>query len=323
MLVPAKVCLSHLQLLRPEQAASQPQLPVWSIERNQNHELVFLHPDINQSTFLRGQESFACTFIALEMAKLFCVCNNAAVNEPLSGLELLEIISCSAILVGNSEYDRMANAYGYQTPYSVEKAIKCMANPDDVIVTTCEKMIAPISFTNENAQEPQSLSYYLGYLPNLAPNIAALVITNHMTICFVSQGRKLFALDGHFHFFHGGAMIGVSDMSGIESFLANIKKKLSLTNNSCSVTFVEFSVTEDRFLHMLSQQKVSSDLLGVLDACLEKSGNPKKLIDNDYHSLSEEIYKLGHTRLITMFLTLKELWVSRASQKYSLNSHEN
>lgn len=110
-------------------------------------------------------------------------------------------------------------------------------------------------------------------------------------------------------------MIGVSDMTGIEAFLANIKKKLSLTNNECSVTFVEFSVTEDRFFHMLLQQKVSSNLLGVLDACLEKSGNPKKLTDDDYHFLSEEIYKLRHTRLITMFLTLKELWVSRAVRR--------
>ena len=301
------------QLPPPEQAASQPQSLVQSNEQNQNHQLVFLLPDINQSTFLRGQESFSCTFIALGMAKLFCVCNNAAVNDPLSGLELLEIILCSAILVGNSEYDHMAS--GYQTLYSVEGAIKCMAYPDDVIVKTCVGMTTPISFTNENAQGPQSLSYYLGCLLNSASNIAALVITNHMTICFVSQGGKLVFLDSHFHYFHGGAMIGVSDMTGIESFLVNIKKKLSLTNNSCSVTFVEFSVTEDRFFHMLSQQKVSSNLLGVLDACLEKSGNPKKLTHNQYHFLSEEIYKLGHTRLITMFLTLKELWVSRVVRR--------
>lgn len=244
------------------------------------------------------------------MAELSYVCKIAAVKEPLSDLELFEIISCSAKLVGNSEYDHMPS--GYQTLYSVEGAIKCMAYPDDVIVKTCGRMIAPISFTNENAQEKQSLSYYLSYF--IAPNIAALVITNHMTICFISHGGKLVVLDSHFHFFHGGAMIGVSDMSGIESFLANIKKKTSLTNNSCSVTFVKFSVTEDRFFHMLSHQKVSSKLLGVLDACLEKSGNPKKLIDNEYHFLSEEIYKLGHTRLITMFLTLKELWVRRRSQ---------
>ena len=301
------------QLPPPEQAASQPQSLVWSTEQNQNHELVFLHPDINQSTFLRGQESFACTFISLGSAKLSCVCNNAAVNDPLSGLELLEIILFSAILVGNSEYDHMAS--GYQTLYSVQGAIECMAYPDDVIVKACEGMTTPISFTNENAQEPHSLSYYLGYLPNLASNIAALVITNHMTICFVSQGGKLIVLDSHFHYFHGGAMIGVSDMTGIEAFLANIKKKLSLTNNECSVTFVEFSVTEDRFFHMLSQQKVSSNLLGVLDACLEKSGNPNKLTDDDHHFLSEEIYKLGHTRLITTFLTLKELWVSRAVRR--------
>lgn len=110
-------------------------------------------------------------------------------------------------------------------------------------------------------------------------------------------------------------MIGVSDMSGIEPFLANIKKKLSLTSNKCSVTFVEFSVTEDRFFHMLSQQKVSPNLLGVLDACLEKSGNPKKLTHDEYHFLSDEIYKLGHTRLITTFLTLKELWVSWAVRR--------
>ena len=295
------------ELPPPEQAASQPQSLVWSNEKHQNYQLVFLHPDINQSTFLRGQESFACTFISTDSAKLTSVCMyNAAVSDPLSGLELLEIISCSAILVGNSEYDHMAS--GYQTLYSVQGAIECMGYPDDVIVKACVGMTTPISFTNENAQEPHSLSYYLSYLANLAPNIAALVITNHMTICFLSQGGKLLVLDSHFHYFHGGAMIGVSDMSGIEPFLANIKKKLSLTSNKCSVTFVEFSVTDDRFFHMLSQQKVSPNLLGVLDACLEKSGNPKKLTHDEYHFLSDEIYKLGHTRLITTFLTLKELW---------------
>lgn len=164
------------QLPPPEQAATQQQSLVWSNEQNQNYQLVFLLPDINQSTFLRGKESFACTFIHIGIAKLFYICNNAAVNYPLSGLELLEINLCSAILVGNSEHDHMAS--GCSPLYSVEGAIKCMAYPDVVIIKTCERMPAPISFTNENAQEPHSLSYYLSYLANLAPNIAAF--------CFLS-----------------------------------------------------------------------------------------------------------------------------------------
>ena len=243
------------------------------------------------------------------MATLFCVCNNAAVNEPLSDLVLLQIITCSAILVGNSEYDHVTS--GYKILFSVDGAIKYMY-PNDVIVKTCEGMTLLIStFTNENPQGPQPLSYFLGHLPNLASNIAAIVVVDNMAICFVARGGKLFVLDSHLHLPYGGAMIGVSDMSGIESFLSNIKRKLNLSDNTCYVTFVEFSVTEDRFFHMLSQQKFSPNLLGVLDACLEKSGNPKKLTHNEYHFLSEEIYKLGHTRLITMFLTLKELWVKR------------
>ena len=87
---------------------------------------------------------------------------------------------------------------------------------------------------------PQSsLRFYLDHLSHETSNIAAVVIVSHMTICFVARDGKLFVLDSHFHCPHG-AMVGVSDMSGRESFLAKVKQKLSLQHTMCSLTFVKF-----------------------------------------------------------------------------------
>ncbi|XP_067025099.1 uncharacterized protein [Acropora muricata] len=252
-----KLCISHLdalkhqqrqqqqqqqqqlQLPRLKQPASQPQSSVRCIERGQKHVIQFLHPDISQSTFPKKKKSFACTFIALWMAMLFCVYYNVSVNEALSDLVLLEII-CRAILVGNSVHDRVT--HGKPILFSVHEAIRHMTYPNDVIGKTCVWRTWLTRFTNENSQEPlSSLSYFLRLLPHLASNIAALVITNHMTICFVARGGKLFLLDSHFHPDYGGAMIGVSDISGTESFLADVKERLRLRDNRCSVTYVRFN----------------------------------------------------------------------------------
>ena len=306
-----KLCISHLDSLQPQQLELPPRNQLasfWHIEHDQSSVIHFLHPGISQSTFLKIGESFACTIIALMMARLliFCLYNNAAVNEPSD--PVLQIIICTAILVGNSVYHHVTR--GETTLFSVQGAIDWMMYPNDAIVRSCEGIDSPLSFTNENPQEPQSsLSYHLGRLPHEASNIAALVITNHMTMCFVARDGKLFVLDSHLHLPYGGAMIGVSDMSGIESLLANIKEILNLQENTCSVAFVEFPVTGDQFFYMFSQQEVSSNLVGVLDLCLEMSGGSQNLIDFDF--LYEEIYKLGYTGLFDVFLTLRIIWVSR------------
>lgn len=271
----------------------------WYTEHDQSSIIHFLHPGISQSTFLKMGESFACTIIALMMARLliFYLYNNAAVND--SSDPVLQIIICTAILVGNSVYHHHVPR-GEQPLFKVHEAIDRMMYPNDAIVKSCE---GPLSFTNENPQEPpSSLSYHLGRLSHEASNIAALVLTNGRAMCFVARDGKLIVMDSHPHLPYGGAMIGVSDMSGIESLLANIKKKLNLRENTCFVAFVEFSVTEDQFIYMFSQQEVSSNLLGVLDFCLGMSGDSRNLIDYDF--LYAEIYKLGHTRLIDVFLTL-------------------
>ncbi|XP_015773336.1 PREDICTED: uncharacterized protein LOC107351546 isoform X2 [Acropora digitifera] len=249
-----KLCISHLDALKQQQRrqqqqelqlpllkqpASQPQSSVRCIERGQKHVIQFLHPDISQSTFPKKKKSFACTFIALWMAMLFCVYNNVSVNEALSDLVLLEII-CRAILVGNSVHDHVT--HGKPTLFSVHEAIWHMTYPNDVIGKTCVWRTWLTRFTNENSQEPlSSLSFFLRLLPHLSSNIAALVITNHMTMCFVARGGKLFLLDSHFHPDYGGAMIGVSDISGTESFLADVKERLRLRDNRCSVTYVRFN----------------------------------------------------------------------------------
>ena len=193
--------------------------------------------------------------------------------------------------------------------FSVDEAIRDLDHHGCIGKTELGQTL-DVGFTNEDSDGPQaSLSYHLGRLSHEASNIAALVITNHMTMCFVARDGKLIVMDSHPHLPYGGAMIGVSDMSEIESLLANIKKQLSLRENACSVTFVEFPVPEDQFSYMFSQQEVSSDLLQVLGVCLEMSGDSKNLIDYDF--LYDKIYKLGHTRLIDVFLTLYNYYMSQ------------
>ena len=295
-----KLCISHLDSLQPQQLELPPRNQLasfWYTERDQSSIIHFLNPGISQSTFLKIEESFACTIIALMMARLliFCLNNNAAVNE--SSDSVLQIIICTAILVGNSVYHHHVPR-GVQRTFAVHEAIDLMMYPNDAIVRSCEGIDSPLSFINENPQEPRSsLSYHLGRLSHEASNIAALVIINGMAMCFVARDGKLVAMDSHPHLPYGGAMIGVSDMSRIESFLVNIKKKLNLRENTCFVTFVEFPVK-----CMFSQQAVSSNLSVVLDFCLGMSGDSRNLIDYDF--LYAEIYKLGHTRLIDVFLTL-------------------
>ena len=215
---------------------SLPQSPVMSIRHYQNHALWFFPLHISQSTFRGRIWSNACTFIALLMAKFFIVDNNATVNvsnEPSSLPVWLEIVS-KGIQEGNSVHDRVTG--GQPINFAVDEAIMHLGGIGKIKM----EETLDVGFTNEGPRVPQfSLSCYLERLSHETSNTAAIVIVNEMTICFVARDGKLFVLDSHAHFPYG-AMVGVSDMSERESFLAKVKQALHLQHNMCSVTFVKF-----------------------------------------------------------------------------------
>lgn len=232
--LPLQPPASHPQ---PATTSSLPQSPLRRIYPHPNHALWFFAPEISQSKFQGRTSSNACTFIALLMAKLFSVTKNATVNirnEPSSPEAWLRILT-TAIEAGNCVHDR---ATGRQARnFSVDEALEHL---DGCLGSTRFEEALDVGFTNEDSQVPQSsLSFYLGRLSHENSNIAAFVIVNEMTICFVARGGKLFFLDSHSHFPYG-AMVGVSDMSRREAFLATIKQKLGLRHNLCSLIFVEF-----------------------------------------------------------------------------------
>jgi len=175
------------------------------------------------------------------MGKLFSEFKNATVNirnEPSSPQVWLRILT-SAIEKGNGVHDRVTG--GQPINFSVQHALVLLYLHLHLHLgrTRIEEAL-DVGFTNEDSQVPQSsLSFHLGRLSHENSNIAAFVIVSEMTICFVARGGKLFFLDSHSHFPYG-AMVGVSDMSRREAFLATIKQKLRLRHNLCSLTFVEF-----------------------------------------------------------------------------------
>lgn len=228
---------SHPQ---PATTSSQSQPPFRRIYRYPNHALWFFPPNISQSKFEGRTSSNACTFIALLMGRSFSVTRNATVNirnEPSSPQVWLSIVS-TAIREGNRVHDDVTG--GEAVNFSVEEAIWYL-NRDGCFGKTESREYLNVEFTNEDSDRPQaSLSYHLGLLSHLGPNIAALVIVNEMTIAFVARGEKLFVFDSHSHPPFGDAIVGVSDMSSRASFLATIKQILGLRNNLCSLSFVEY-----------------------------------------------------------------------------------
>ena len=233
--LPLQQPASHPQ---PATTSSQLQSPFSRIYHYPNHALWFCLPNISQSKFQGRTSSNACTFIALLLGKSFSITKNATVdihNEPSSPQVWLRILS-TAIERGNNVHDRVTGRRPIN--FSVRGALRHL---DGCLGSTRVEEALDVGFTNEDSQVPQSsLSFHLDRLSHEASNIAALVIVNEMTICFVARGEKLFVLDSHSHIPYGGAMVGVSDMSSRESFLATIKQILGLRHNLCTLTFVEF-----------------------------------------------------------------------------------
>ena len=171
------------------------------------------------------------------MAKLFHVNSNAKANDengPTNDALWLGILNI-AIQAGNHIHDSITG--GRPINFPVDEAI---VHLNGSIGQTKIEETLDIGFINENPLVPQSsLSFYLERLANEPSSLAAIVIVNHMTICFVARDEKLFILDSHLHFPHG-AMVGVTSLETKEEFLSELKAKLSLPCNICSLTFVTF-----------------------------------------------------------------------------------
>ena len=86
---------------------------------------------------------------------------------------------------------------------------------------------------------PQSsLAFYLEWLTK-EDNLAAVVITNGMTISLVGQNNNIIVMDSHLHG-QFGAMVGIISVDKVEELLIFVKQQLSPHFNICSLTFVSY-----------------------------------------------------------------------------------
>lgn len=201
-----------------------------------------LPQQLSQATLFGRNGSNACTFIALLMAKSYTTSTqypslqlnyNGSLNQ--TWLTLL-----SSILEGNQIYDRVTQSQGLGTPFFSVAAAK--AHLTAVIAPTLEETL-DLSFTSENPQIPQSSNAF--YLQRLVRerNLAALVIINGMTVCFVGQNNRVYFLDRHPHTINGrvfGAVVRMTPVSQLEEFLLSIKRLISHSINVCSLSFASF-----------------------------------------------------------------------------------
>ncbi|CAH3182766.1 unnamed protein product [Porites evermanni] len=160
-----------------------------------------------------------------------------SVGSPLNSSWITLMLS--SIVRGNNAYDRVTLGIG--SPYfSVADA---KANLVSVLGNLTLEDTIDLSITTTDPQIPQSsLDFYLQRLDR-EPNLAAPVIANGMTICFVGYNNKIYVLDSHPHNAFGpvfGAMVGMTAKPDLEEFLVNIKRQISPAFNVCSLTFVSF-----------------------------------------------------------------------------------
>ena len=197
---------------------------------------------MSQATLMGRNGSNACTFIALFMASTYIRSTNKNILELYVGSPLNSswiTLMLSSIVRGNNAYDCVTIGIG--SPFfSVADA---KANLVPVLANLTLEDTIDLSITTTDPQIPQSsLDFYLQRLDR-EPSLAALVIANGMTICFVGYNNKIYVLDSHPHNAFGpvfGAMVGMTAKPDLEEFLVNIKRQISPAFNVCSLTFVSF-----------------------------------------------------------------------------------
>ena len=185
---------------------------------------------MSQAILIMGRNgSNACIFIALFMASTYIRSTNKNILELYVGSPLNSswiTLMLSSIVRGNNTNDRVTLGIG--SPFF--SAADAKANLVSVVGNLTLEDTIDLSITTTNPQIPQcSLAFYQ-QRQNREPNLAALVIANGMTICFVGYNNKIYVLDSHPHNAFRpvfGAMLGITTKSDLEEFLVNIKRKVS------------------------------------------------------------------------------------------------
>ncbi|XP_031550553.1 uncharacterized protein LOC116287980, partial [Actinia tenebrosa] len=203
----------------------------------------FLPPQLSQATLFGRNGSNACTFISLLMAKEYTSSLHYATLQLTCNSDLNQTwlsLLLSAIARGNQVYDNVTQSLGNPF-FSVAEANHHLTAVIAPVTVTLEESL-DLSITSVDPQVSQSsLAFYLQRLVR-ERNLAALIIANGMTVCFVGQNNNVYFLDSHPHYYGQvfGAMVGMAQVDKLEEFLINIKQQICPNFNVCSLTFASF-----------------------------------------------------------------------------------
>lgn len=180
--------------------------------------------------------SNACIFIALFMASTYIRSTNKNILELYVGSPL----NSSWITLMLSSIIRPCNTRNW------ESILQCCRRESKLSVRCWKFNSWGYHRSLNHNNRPPNPPKFSGFLPAEAgkrTNLAALIIANGMTICFVGYNNKIYVLDSHPHNAFGpvfGAMLGMTAKPDLEEFLVNIKRQISPAFNVCSLTFVSF-----------------------------------------------------------------------------------
>ncbi|XP_032234629.2 uncharacterized protein LOC116616695, partial [Nematostella vectensis] len=188
---------------------------------------------ISQSTLNGRNGSNACTFIAIILAKTV-ISNLGTLAFPIAQLSpVWGVIMCNCISHGNRVHQQVTG--GQAIYFSVQDAAVHLSSIGTIMVEDS----FDVDFVCQNPQVPQSsLRFYLQRLVR-EPNIAAIVIINGLSVCFLGRGNEVLLLDSHLHGTFG-ALVGKAALQDIDQYLTICKQWLSPNVIMCTVTFISF-----------------------------------------------------------------------------------
>ncbi|RUA05043.1 MAG: hypothetical protein DSY43_05455 [Gammaproteobacteria bacterium] len=196
--------------------------------------LWFFDHHLSQSTLNGRNGSNACTFITIILAKAI-ITNSSTLAFPSQSLSPVwaVIMPTNCISKGNDIHHNVTG--GRPTNFSVSDAVSHLSSIGNI---TAEDSF-DVDFTCQNTAVPQSsLAFYLQRLV-AEPQLAAVVIINDLSICFLGRVNELLLLDSHLHGPYG-ALIGKTTLADVERYLVTCKQWLSPNTTLCSITFINF-----------------------------------------------------------------------------------
>ena len=154
-------------------------------------------PQFSESTLYGRNGSNACNFIALLLAKFYILCSFIK-QIHVTSLKPDKSIYYNCISLGNHLLDSLTTGN-----VQLEDSFH-------------------LSIVNKDPMVPQSsLRFYLERLTK-EDNLAAIVITNGMTISLVGKNNNIIVIDGHLHG-QLGAIVGTVDK--VEELLIFVKQQ--------------------------------------------------------------------------------------------------